>query len=289
MRLLTYRTDSDQGPAIIQAGRLLSDQDRVLTQYLTGLLLLGGASVVLLGLGSWWLSGRSLGPTQRAWDQQQAFVSNASHELRTPLTLIKATAEVGLRAHPAPEQRQTLLEVMKEVDYMSRLVDDLLLLSRLDSHRLHLEHTPVDVHPLLADACQQADKLSAEKGVQIRLEPSQGAVLADPVRMRQVLLILLDNALRFTPTGGRISLSAQPHGKWQVIIVSDNGRGIPAKDLPHVFQRFYQASRPGEETAGNGLGLSIARGLVEAQGGKIAIESREGAGTRVLISLPAVR
>ncbi|NMB90215.1 MAG: histidine kinase, partial [Chloroflexi bacterium] len=97
LRLLTYRTQNPSGPAVFQAGRLLNDQDRVFGFFLVGLSLLGGAVFVFLGLGGWWISGRTIGPAQRAWDQQQAFVSNASHELRTPLTILRATAELQLR------------------------------------------------------------------------------------------------------------------------------------------------------------------------------------------------
>lgn len=286
VRLLTYRTGSATGPAYFQVGRLLSDQDRMLAQFFTGLLLLGGFSIILLGVGSWWLSGRSLGPAQKAWEQQHAFVSNASHELRTPLTLIRATAEVGLRGRPGVEQQEILEDVVAETDYMNRLVDDLLMLSRLDSHRLELSRQAVSLPNLLAEVQRQMDKVAAEKGVEISHGEVQGSAWADPLRLRQVLLILLDNALRYTPQGGGIRLETKPAGKTQQIRVTDTGIGIPEKDLPHVFERFYQGSRPGiSETRSNGLGLSIAKGLVEAQGGTIQVESQEGKGTCVILSM----
>lgn len=132
VRLLTYETGLNV-PVVIQVGRQLSDQDRVLDQYLTGLLILGSIASLLLAFVSWWLAGRSLVPAQKAFDQQQNFVSNASHELRTPLTLMRATAEFGLRTQPAQEQGQVLQDIINETDYMNYLVDDLLLLSRLDA------------------------------------------------------------------------------------------------------------------------------------------------------------
>jgi signal transduction histidine kinase len=286
VRLLTYRTNIPNGPVLLQAGRLLRDQERILRSFLTGLLALAGISIVLLGVGSWWLSGRSLGPAQRAWDQQQAFISNASHELRTPLTLIKASADYGLRTQSGADQEQLFDDILQESDYMNRLVDDLLTLSRLDTRRLKLSRQPVDLSILLEDVRRQAEKLAAEKNVAIRLVAAGGSVLADPTRLRQVLLILLDNAVRYTPPGGLVQLETSLSGRHRQIIVSDNGYGIPAQNLPHVFERFYQVNQPGVEVSrSNGLGLSIAKGLMEAQDGTIAIESRVGEGTRVTLTL----
>ncbi len=288
VRLLTYRNPSPNGPAVFQAGRLLDDQERALGQLLSGLFLLGGLSAILVGLGSWWLSGRSIRPAQEAWDHQQTFISNASHELRTPLTLIKATAEVGLRSQPGEDQVQPLKDILQETDYMNRLVDDLLLLSRLDTHRLNLQRARIDLAELLGETRRALNQLAMDKGVTLELGGAAGAIWGDPIRMRQVLLILLDNALRFTQVGGRIRLEASPLGKYCRIVVADSGSGIPPEHLPHIFERFYQVGQSGEtETRNNGLGLSIARSLVEAQGGKISLESQLGQGTRVTMSMPA--
>ena len=180
VRLLTYRVDVAGGPTLLQVGRVLRDQQRVLELYLTALWILGGLSVFLLGIGSWWLSGRSIRPVQQAWEQQQVFVSNASHELRTPLTLIKATAEVGLRQQPGSSQIEALRDIRQECDYMDRLVDDLLLLSRIDTHRLKLSRETVDLKPLLDEVKNQADKLAVDRGVQMVEGPVQGSVLGEP-------------------------------------------------------------------------------------------------------------
>jgi signal transduction histidine kinase len=288
VRLLTYRNPTSNGPAVFQAGRLLDDQEHALGQLLSGLFLLGGLSAILVGLGSWWLAGRSIRPAQEAWDHQQTFISNASHELRTPLTLIRATAEVGLRSQPGEAQAQPLKDILQETDYMNRLVDDLLLLSRLDTHRLKLERRRINLAEILGDTHRTLNQLAIDKGVTLELGGAAGAIWGDPIRMRQVLLILLDNALRFTLAGGRIRLEASLLGKFYNIVVADSGRGISPEHLPHVFERFYQVEQSGEaETRNNGLGLSIARSLVEAQGGKISLESQLGWGTRVTVSMPA--
>ena len=289
VRLLSYRTGSSgNAPAVLQMGRLLGDQERVLNQFLTGLLILGGISTVLLGVGSWWLSGRSIRPAQKAWDQQQVFVSNASHELRTPLTLIRATAEYGLRSHPPAAQAEILTDILQEDDYMNHLVDDLLLLSRLDTHRLELKRERIDLPALLAETCRQVEKVTAEKSVQLIQGNFQGFVVGDSARIRQVLLILLDNALRFTPPGGSIHVDTLPRDKFHQIRIADTGSGIPAEHLPHIFERFYQVPRPdGDDTRSNGLGLAIAKSLIENQDGSMAIESQVSKGTTVSILLPA--
>jgi signal transduction histidine kinase len=287
LRVLTYRSGI-VNPAMLQTGRLLSDQDRALKEYLVFLMLLGSSAAVLMTFISWWLAGRSLGPAQKAWDQQQTFVSNASHELRTPLTLIRASADYGLRTR-SPEDRSGLLQdILNECDYMDHLVDDLLLLSRLDAHRLKLQPESVSLAALFAETVRQVNKLADTGKVSIVVGSDAGHVRADVARLRQVLLIVLDNALRFTPAGGSIRLEARPEGKWLCIQVADTGTGIDNKHLPHLFERFYQVPTEGDQTnRSNGLGLSIAKALVEAQGGTIAIDSTPGRGTLVSILVPA--
>ena len=284
LRLLTYRINSQTA---LQAGRLLTDQDRLLSQYLTGLLILGSAASLVMALASWALAGRSIKPSQRAWDQQQQFISNASHELRTPLTILRASADYALRSPSTEEREKSLRDILDECDYMNRMVEDLLLLSRLDAHRLALAADIVPLPDLLAEIARTVEKLAAAKGGTISLDAAQGTVRGDRVRLRQVLLILLDNALRFTPTGGTVRLGAQASGREVVIHVADNGAGILPEHLAHVFERFYQVPGQPDEGRGNGLGLSIARGLVEAQHGKITMSSQAGKGTSVQIVLPA--
>lgn len=300
LRLLTYRLPEQSGAAI-QLGRALADQDRVLGQITAALAGLGGLSALLMALGIWWVAGRALLPAQQSWERQQTFVANASHELRTPLTLIRASAEMALRGTPRgqTDQRALLGDLLQECDYMARLIDDLLLLSRIDAGRLALERGRVALAPLLEDARRQVERVAGERGVRVELGPAAGEALGDATRLRQVLLILLDNALRHTPGGGAVRLSAgpaePPHGAgrrgqapWAQISVADSGAGIAPRHLPHIFERFYQAdSARGSANGSTGLGLAIAAGLIEAQGGRISVESQPGQGTRVTLLLPA--
>ena len=291
LRLLTYRLPSGASAAVVQAARPLGDQDRALALLLGSLLGLGGLSAALLGIGSWALAGRALAPAQRAWTRQQAFVANASHELRAPLTLLRAAAEVARRgAGQSADQQELLDDVLGEADHMNRLVEDLLLLSRLDAGRLTVERLVAPLAGLLGDAQRQVGRLASERGVRVELDEAAGAVWADPTRLRQALLIVLDNALRHTPPGGMIRLSAQPRDRQVAITVADTGSGIAPEHLPHVFERFYRASAGrGAGPEGSGLGLAIAKALIEAQHGQISLQSRVGEGTQITFLLPRAR
>jgi signal transduction histidine kinase len=285
-RLFTYRLGGSGTPAALQVGRTLADQDRVLGQLTAGLLGLGGVATLLMGVGSWWLAGRSLAPMERAWEQQRGFVASASHELRTPLTLIRASAEVARRGLAADDDRRALLDdVLGECDHVGKLVEDLLLLSRLDAGRLPLVHEPVPLAGLLADLQRQVGRLAEEQGVALAAS-GDGLARADPTRLRQVLLILLDNALRYTPAGGSVEARAWTTGRQAHVTVSDSGPGIAPEHLSRVFERFYRADAARGSEGGSGLGLAIAKALVEAMDGRIALESAPGKGTRATVMLP---
>jgi signal transduction histidine kinase len=288
-RLLTYRTSGNGIPTVIQIGRLLDDQDRLLQLYLIGLIFLGFSASLIISILSWYLSGRSIRPAQKAWDQQQLFISNASHELRTPLTLMRANADYALKTGKTRVQVTALKEVLGEVDYMDHLVDDLLLLSRLDTNRLVLDRKEMEVDILLQEIVQKTAIITRDRGFRIVTKESGCKIVGDQDRIRQVIMILIDNALRFTTSGGLIELGAVQKAGMVDIYVKDNGSGIAEKHLEKLFERFYQvpgANVPG--THNNGLGLSIAKALVEAQGGKMWMESQLGQGTTVWLSMPKI-
>ncbi len=289
VRLYTHRLPIGFAPAMLQVGRSLDDQDRVLRQLLMFILILGGASVVFLGGGSWWLAGRSVVPAQQAWQRQQVFVANASHELRAPLTFIRTSVEVALRSGLPDRPRQLLEDVVGESDHMSALVEDLLLLSRLDAGKLPLKLEVIPLEEMLKEIARQAKVMADEKGIALSAGDLRGQVTADRERLRQVLLILLDNALQHTSEGGKITMISGPHGKHVAISVCDTGEGISEEHVAHVFERFYRVSsaRGKENKPGSGLGLSIAKSLVDALGGEIFLKSEEGKGTRVTICLPS--
>lgn len=292
VRYLTYRlaTASD-GLTYLQIGRWLTSQELATNRVLFLLLGLGVCGALGLALLGWWLAGRSLLPAQRAWDRQQRFVANAGHELRTPITLIRASAEAALRPATQEARRLELLgQIVQECDHVGRLVSDLLLLSRLDAGKLALARDEIQAGELLAEVQRQFAGLAEARNISLELKPSSGIVLADRTRLRQIVAILVDNALKYTPEGGSVRLAAQCEDRQATITVEDTGVGIAAGDLPHVFERFYQGNgRERQVENGSGLGLAIAQALVRAQQGTLHIESEVGNGTRVSVSMPGGR
>lgn len=222
----------------------------------------------------------------RALRARTEFMADVSHELRTPLTVIRGNVEVGLQLDPGNAQREMLEEVLEEAERMARMVEDLLLLARSDSGSLPLKPLPVPVPTLLLGLVRRADAVAREHGATLRPNMrGEGRLRCDAGRIEQAVLVLVDNAARYGPPGERISLSSQTRWGELVIEVKDRGPGIREEELPRVFERFYRGGVP-PEPRGSGLGLPIARTIVEAHGGRIEAASRVGEGTRMSIHLP---
>lgn len=222
------------------------------------------------------------------------FVSNVSHELRTPLTAIKGLVET-LRdgAVDDREVRDRFLATMEdETDRLIRLVNDLLVLSKADSQALRLKRKPLDVRDLVERSVRKLAPQLEGKGILVEVSASDGSrlVLADADRIEQVLVNLLDNAIKYSPEGGWITVTIDDEAQTPEMVsiaVRDEGLGIPAEDLPRVFERFYRVDRSRtRDGGGSGLGLSIAKAIVEAHGGDITLKSEEGQGTTVRFTLP---
>jgi signal transduction histidine kinase len=283
-RLLTFALPQGAPAGYFQFGRPIADQNRLMREYLMGLLIIGGISLMLMAWGSWVVAGRSIQPVQVALEKQQGFVANASHELRTPLTLIRGTAELAVKGTRDKEVKTALGEIIQDTDYMSGMVEDLLLLSRIDSSALQFNLEPVDLFDVLVEMEGKAGSLCDKRNIQLINKGDHLIVLADPQRLRQVLWILVDNAMEYTGENGEILLETLAKDDQAKLSVCDSGRGIPDEHLPHVFERFYRADDRGSRE-GAGLGLSLARSLVEGMGGRIDLRSKERKGTRVIITL----
>ena len=287
LRLFTYTLPQGMAPAVIQLGRFVDNQQQTLMRLMTGILLLAAVSVLLLGLGAWLLAGRSLKPAQDAWERQQTFIANASHELRTPLTIMRASSEVALRRATDERQKQLLFEVLAENDYMAHLVEDLLILSRFDAGQILLNKSEISISETISEAVEKITPFAQQHGVEISTMLENLTVSLDPIRFRQVLLILLNNAIAHSPTRSAISINSYSAGNLIVIEVQDHGEGISPKHLPRLFDRFYQVdSSRGKNLHGAGLGLSIAKNIVEAHHGTISITSEVGKGTLVTLKFP---
>jgi len=224
---------------------------------------------------------------RRADQAKSAFVADVTHELRTPLTVIKGNADL-IRKIGADEE--SLDSIKDEADRLTRLVGDLLLLAQAESGKLPLNLNPVELDMLLTDVFQQMRVLAGEK-VKLRLtEIDQAMIQGDRDRLKQVFINLVSNAIHYTPTGGDVFLSLSKSEEMARVVVRDTGPGIPAKDLPHIFDRFYRGekSRTRSKTGGFGLGLSIAYWIVDHHGGRIEVDSREGQGTTFVVFLPLI-
>jgi signal transduction histidine kinase len=253
------------------------------------LVLASAIGIILGALASLLMATRSLRPISRAFQRQREFVADASHELRTPLTLIRTNVDAWLRRSNG-QTRTYAHSIVQEVEQLNRIVGDLTTLALADARQLRLDPKPVELNEVVRGLITQATPLADERGVQLRPDLNGGVrVDADLVRVRQLLLILIDNALTHTPSGGEVSVGViRQNGRAQVT-VTDTGEGIPASDLPHIFDRFYRADKARtRENGGSGLGLAIAKWIVDAHKGEIAVTSTEGKGTEVAVSLPAI-
>ena len=220
---------------------------------------------------------------------QQRFIADVSHELRTPLTVIKGNVDLMRRMKSF--DAESLSSIDQEAGRLTRLVTDLLILAKAEAGSLPLTKTVVELDTLLMEVFGEMRVLAASK-VQVKLtEIDQLQVNGDRDRLKQVILNLVANAIQYTPAGGDVFLSLSRTGDSAKLIVRDTGTGIPAEDLPYIFERFYRAekSRTRSGTPGFGLGLSIAQWIVEQHGGKIEASSREGKGTTFAVWLPLVK
>jgi two-component system, OmpR family, sensor kinase len=222
------------------------------------------------------------------------FTADASHELKTPLTVLRADVERSM--HPSTNRTERMValeEALQETARMSDLVDSLLTLARADEGRFDLHRTPIELEPLVREVFETAVILGEEGGLTLSLSSMEnGVVMGDRARLRQLLLNLVTNAIKYTPRGGRVELSVTRRGADETAIaVRDTGIGISATDLPHVFDLFWRADRVrsrASERGGFGLGLSIAQWIVHAHGGTITVQSRLGRGTVFTVLLPTV-
>jgi two-component system, OmpR family, sensor kinase len=228
---------------------------------------------------------------QAAFERQKQFTSDASHELRTPLAVMRGGIEIALRRErPPAEYQRVLASNLEEIVRLTRLVEDLLMLARADSGRIELRCEPVDLNQLCAQMAEYITPLAEQRQQQLTYDaPSTPVTInADVQRLKQLLLNLLDNAIKYTEPQGHITLSLKPEGNEAVITIADSGRGIPAEDLPHIFERFFRRSAKTSDRSatGFGLGLAIVKWIVDTHGGKIAAQSELGKGTRFTVSFP---
>jgi len=226
---------------------------------------------------------------EAAFTTQRSFVADASHELRSPVANLRGTVEVALRRPRSGEEYREALQVaLTEAERLSRLVDDLLILSRGDAGQLALDVRACDLGLIAHDAVAAISARGQDKGVRIRLDAQPAAIRGDEHRLRQAVDNLLANALRYAPTGSQVVVATAPEDGRAWLSVQDSGPGLSAEELTHVFDRFYRADAArARDSGGLGLGLPIAKAIIEAHHGAISAQSQLGQGCRFKIVLPS--
>jgi two-component system phosphate regulon sensor histidine kinase PhoR len=218
------------------------------------------------------------------------FVANVSHELRTPLANIKGYSETLLDEGlgESDNSKEFLRIIDKHATRMSRLIDDLLILSRLESRQISVERAPIDIDELIGFSVSGFSKQARDKGIELSCDVVENlpSALGDRDRLEQVMVNLLDNAIKYTPSGGKVSVAAYMESGAIRIDVADTGIGIPVKDLPRIFERFYRVDKArSRELGGTGLGLAIVKHIIQGHGTRVWVESDFGKGSRFSFAL----
>lgn len=297
LRAFAQRMRLENGSTLVAIA--LSDEIEIEDRYPTLIAEFGAAALValvLVAVGGWLLARQSIAPVERNVEHMRRFMADAAHELRTPITVMRSRAEVALqRGRPPGEYVETLHAIEHETERLSGIVEDLLMLARADAGERPVERRRVFLDDLTLDAAESARSIADRKAVRLEVDDfEEAAVNGDAALLRQLVLILLDNAIKFTEPRGVVRVGVRAAGSTATLTVNDTGIGIPPEDLPHVFERFYRGdpsrmrgSATGRGSDGVGLGLSIAQWIAQEHGGSIRIESSPGEGTRVTVMFPA--
>ncbi|HDX9588010.1 TPA: HAMP domain-containing histidine kinase [Bacillus pseudomycoides] len=238
----------------------------------------------------WFLANRSLVPIQNSWEKQTQFAADASHELRTPLSVIQTHLELLFR-HPQytiEQESLTIYKVLQEVKRMNKLVADLLTLAKTDSNQLLIQRKEFVLGELVSTIIHQFEPIAELQNISIIKDVDERLMYkGDKERIHQLLVILMDNAMKYNVENGQIKVTCSKDGSLVTIIVEDTGIGISNEELPHIFDRFYRSDKSRTRSeGGTGLGLSIAKWITEAHNGEIKIQSELHKGTRTTIKLP---
>jgi len=224
-------------------------------------------------------------------ENRRKLLADISHEFRTPLTVIRGEAEIALRGKVKTRQeyQDTLQRIMEQADQTTRLVDDLLFIARADAGEPRLDIRPISVNSLLTAACSDFNPRAEKNGVQIEqlVAVENAVVMGDAGRLRQVFSVLLDNALRYSKQGDTVEVSLERGAKDIVITVRDTGIGLTKEESRQAFQRFFRGGKAQGHARGTGLGLPVAKAIVEAHKGSIKLEGKPGKGALATVILPA--
>jgi len=295
VRILTQRVVAADGTMVFV--QVVQDRTTEVSTLdaLLAVLAIGGLLVVLVAFGLGTVYARralvpireSLSVQRTALRRQREFAADASHELRTPLTVIRSSVEhlSRHRDRPIGDATEALDDIDAEVTHLTALVDDLLLLARSDSGAVPMERVSLDLGDVAFEAASALSRTADARGVHVAVDPEPSMVDGDPARLRQLVMILVDNAIRHSPRGGAVTVTVRATAGKASVEVTDDGPGLRPEDMPHVFDRFWRA--PAAPSGGTGLGLAIARWIAERHAGRIGVTNRDGGGAAFRVELPA--
>ena len=246
------------------------------------------AALIMVALGGFLLARQSTVPVERSMEQMRRFMADAAHELRTPVTILRTRTEVALsQPRDATGDTAAFQAIEREAERLGGIVGDLLTLARADAGERQVVHGSLYLDDVASQAVGSARTLAERKGVALVVGSFEEAqIVGDAGLVERLVLIVLDNAIKYTPEGGRVRLDVTARDGKRSVIVTDSGIGIPADQLPRIFERFYRGDRARSQAEGAGLGLPIARWIADLHGARISVAS-EPTGTRVEIDFPA--
>jgi signal transduction histidine kinase len=286
LRIKTFPLLDGEGGLIgfIQAAKSVEDSNAALQTLLLVMTGSGLLGLLLFAAGGYLVSGRVIRPVQEGYERQRQFVADASHELRTPLTVIRTNSGMLLQRR---QHDPAIEDIDVEARYMSQLLDNLLSLANGDRRLLKVEASPLPLSEVARSAGRSLHPRAEASGLSLREELDAGiVVMADADVVRQVIFILLDNAIKFTPAGGEVVLTSRRSGQDGIVEVRDTGIGMTADELAHASDRFFRGDQARSRSHGGaGLGLSIAQELIAALNGRLELESEPGKGTTARIRL----
>lgn len=281
-----FARDFPRQPRIVDAQLFAEAQSRMASQ----LIVINIGIFILAGAAGHFLAGRTLKPIEEMVDEQKRFVSDASHELRTPLTVMRTEIEVALRDKglDAASAKDVLQSNLEEIGKLQLFSDHLLTLGRYQSTANNHEFTEVKLVNVIEEAYQEVQPLAETKNIEIRSDIDDIALEADRGSLAQLFVIFLDNAIKYSNENGKVFISAKDIKNKAVVSIQDFGVGIRASDLPYIFNRFYRAdvSRSKTNVPGYGLGLSIAKSIIDTHNGEVDVESTPDEGTTFTITFP---
>ncbi|HEY1951370.1 MAG TPA: HAMP domain-containing sensor histidine kinase [Gemmatimonadaceae bacterium] len=289
LRLHAVRLTLSSGQQMVAVA--VADQEELEDRYadlITAFIAIAFAALFLVAAGGFLLVRQSTAPIERSIEFMRRFMADAAHELRTPITILRSRAEIALQQ---PRDSSTYVATLRSVEVEAKrlggIVDSLLVLARADAGERQIEKQPIFLDDIAVDAAAAAEAMARPKNVTVSVDEFEEAPISgDPTLIRQLIMILLDNAVKFTDPGGHVGIRVSMPPTAPTFVVEDTGIGISPHELGLVFRRFFRGETARSRTDGAGLGLSIASWIAQEHGAEISITSQPGKGTRVVVTFP---